>query len=104
MLDLGRSSDGVKDLRSIEATDSDYLDIGSRLASVAQAEPTRRQSIPERVKNEVWRRDQGVCVKCGSQEELEFDHIIPWSKGGSDTARNLQLLCAVCNRRKAANI
>ena len=104
MLDLGRSSDGVKDLRSIEAIDSDYLDIGSRLASVAQAEPARRQSIPERVKNEVWRRDQGVCVKCGSQEELEFDHIIPWSKGGSDTARNLQLLCAACNRRKAANI
>lgn len=104
MLDLGRSSDGVKDLRSIEAIDSDYLDIGSRLASVAQAEPTRRQSIPERVKNEVWRRDQGVCVKCGSREELEFDHIIPWSKGGSDTARNLQLLCAACNRRKAASI
>lgn len=64
----------------------------------------RRQGVPERIRNEVWRRDDGRCVECGSNERLEFDHIIPWSRGGSDTARNLQLLCEACNRRKSARI
>ena len=64
----------------------------------------RRQPIPEAVRHAVWRRDCGKCVQCGSQEKLEFDHIIPLSKGGSSTERNLQLLCESCNRRKSANI
>lgn len=67
-------------------------------------EVTRRESIPERVRNEVWRRDGGKCVDCGSRERLEFDHIIPFSKGGSNTARNLELRCESCNRKKAAKI
>lgn len=66
--------------------------------------PRRRQPIPERVRNEVWRRDEGRCQECGSQERLEFDHIVPWSRGGADTARNLQLLCEPCNRRKGSRI
>jgi hypothetical protein len=64
----------------------------------------RREAIPERVRHEVWRRDQGRCVDCGSQERLEFDHMIPVSKGGSNTARNLELRCESCNRRKGAQI
>ena len=64
----------------------------------------RREPIPTRVKNEVWRRDQRRCVECGSQERLEFDHIIPLSRGGSNTARNIQLLCERCNRSKGARI
>jgi Holliday junction DNA helicase RuvB len=63
-----------------------------------------RESIPEEVRNAVWRRDQGRCVQCGSNEKLEFDHIIPVSKGGSSTARNLQLLCERCNRKKSDQI
>lgn len=64
----------------------------------------RRQPIPEAVRHEVWRRDQGRCVDCGSREQLEFDHIIPVSEGGSSTARNLELRCAVCNGRKSDQI
>ena len=64
----------------------------------------RREPIPEDVKFEVWRRDGGKCVICGSQKNLEFDHIIPFSKGGSSTARNLQLLCQDCNRHKSDKI
>jgi hypothetical protein len=64
----------------------------------------RRQPIPERVRHEVWRRDQGRCVDCGSRERLEFDHIVPISRGGSNTARNLELRCESCNRRKSARI
>jgi len=63
-----------------------------------------RQPIPDDVKLFVWQRDGGRCVKCGSQQNLEFDHIIPISKGGSNTARNLQLLCEKCNRSKGANL
>ena len=45
-----------------------------------------------------------MCADFGSQENLEFDHIIPFSKGGSNTARNLELRCETCNRRKGATI
>jgi len=59
-----------------------------------------REPIPEEVRFAVWRRDNGKCVKCGSNENLEFDHIIPVAKGGSNTERNIQLLCEKCNREK----
>ncbi len=64
----------------------------------------RRSRIAETVRHEVWRRDQGKCVECGSNENLEFDHIIPVSRGGSNTVRNIQLLCESCNRRKSDSI
>lgn len=63
-----------------------------------------RQAVSEEVKNMVWRRDEGKCARCGSNRNLEFDHIIPVSKGGSNTARNLQLLCESCNRQKSDSI
>lgn len=63
-----------------------------------------RDAIPSEVRREVWRRDGGKCVKCGSRERLEFDHIIPVAKGGSNTARNIELLCEICNRSKSASI
>jgi Holliday junction DNA helicase RuvB subunit len=63
-----------------------------------------RQAIPSEVRQEVWRRDRGTCAKCGSRENLEYDHIIPIAKGGSNTARNIELLCEVCNRSKRDSI
>lgn len=63
-----------------------------------------REPIPEDVRFAVWRRDQGRCAKCSSRDRLEFDHIIPVSRGGSSTARNIELLCESCNRRKGANL
>jgi len=63
-----------------------------------------REVIPAAVKQEVWRRDGGRCVDCGSKEKLEFDHIIPVARNGSNTARNLQLLCEPCNRTKGSSI
>ncbi len=64
----------------------------------------RREPIPQDVMDKVWKRDNGKCVSCGKSEKLEFDHIIPFSKGGSNTYRNLQLLCENCNRVKSNNI
>ena len=64
----------------------------------------RRETIPESVRMLVWRRDGGRCVSCGSNERLEFDHIIPVIRGGSNTARNVQLLCERCNRSKSSKV
>jgi len=60
--------------------------------------------ISREVKLQIWRRDQGKCCDCGSKEKLEYDHIIPVSRGGSNTERNIQLLCERCNRSKSSKI
>ncbi|MBS0165841.1 MAG: HNH endonuclease [Nitrospira sp.] len=72
--------------------------------NVEQADMARRERISDSVRLFVWQRDQGKCVKCGSAEKLEFDHIIPVVKGGSNTERNVQLLCEQCNRAKGSSI
>ncbi|MRR17362.1 MAG: HNH endonuclease [Deltaproteobacteria bacterium] len=60
-----------------------------------------RRIIPTAVKLAVWQRDGGKCTKCGTTEDLHFDHIIPWSKGGSsNTSDNVQLLCGKHNLQK----
>lgn len=64
----------------------------------------RREPIPQDVKVAVWQRDGGRCATCGSNLNLEFDHIIPLAMGGANTMRNLQLLCETCNRRKGASL
>lgn len=57
--------------------------------------------IPSAVKLEVWKRDKGCCKICGSKESLHFDHIIPYSKGGtSKDPKNIQILCSKHNLAK----
>ena len=80
--------DDSKQTDKINNTDADY----SRV-------------IPTSVKVEVWKRDKGCCVICGSNKDLHFDHIIPYSKGGSSTtAKNIQILCSKCNLSKSDKI
>ena len=43
--------------------------------------------IPSEVKQQVWRRDGGKCVNCGSKRHLEYDHELPVSKGGSNNSK-----------------
>ena len=67
----------------------------------APRQPQHRRIIPTLVKLEVWKRDGGKCAKCGATADLHFDHIIPWSKGGSSsTPDNIQLLCGKHNIEK----
>tara|TARA_Y100000589_G_scaffold315624_1_gene339378 strand:- start:1188 stop:2408 length:1221 start_codon:yes stop_codon:yes gene_type:complete len=74
------------------------------LVEEKQVTESRSRNISQEVRDKVWNRDGGKCVDCGSNENLEFDHIIPHSKGGANTYRNIQLLCEKCNRSKSDNI
>lgn len=52
-----------------------------------------------------YEKQQGICPHCGKHFELEqmdADHITPWSRGGHTTPDNCQMLCKDCNRRKSA--
>lgn len=64
----------------------------------------RSRHISQETKTAVWQRDGGRCVQCGARDYLEFDHVIPHSKGGANTVENLQLLCRRCNLGKRDSI
>lgn len=49
---------------------------------------------------EIFERDGNRCLRCGSQEQLSLDHIVPLSKGGTNDESNLQTLCRRCNSSK----
>jgi hypothetical protein len=57
--------------------------------------------ISATTKKIVFTRDGGVCQCCGSSLNLEYDHITPFSCGGSSSPSNIQLLCMKCNRSKS---
>jgi len=67
------------------------------------------RAFSEKVKRETYEKQKGKCAnpKCPngdkefSFEEMEGDHIDPWSKGGKTIPENCQMLCKPCNRRKS---
>ena len=65
---------------------------------------TSGRRITSGVRKAVWERDRGQCQGCGSTENLEFDHIIPVSRGGGNSMDNIETLCQRCNRSKSASI
>jgi 5-methylcytosine-specific restriction endonuclease McrA len=81
-----------------------YLFFINNEMTSSQTKPYYRERIPSEVRKEVWNRDGGKCKKCGSRHHIEFDHIVPVSKGGSNSAQNIELLCKKCNRSKHAKI
>lgn len=59
--------------------------------------------IPRVTQFRVLKRENQICSICGKSvkdEDIEFDHIIPWSKGGSSDEHNVRLLCKDCNRKR----
>lgn len=97
--------------------DAKYINTGKRnvfkfylkpvefISKKKEIELPHTRLIPTSVKLEVWSRDKGRCVKCGSQENLHFDHDLPFSKGGTSlTAENVRILCMKCNLSKSNKI
>ena len=62
---------------------------------------SQSKHVSATTKKIVFTRDGGVCQCCGSSENIEYDHIIPYSCGGSSDVSNIQLLCMKCNRSKS---
>jgi hypothetical protein len=65
---------------------------------------SERRKISKETRHTVWIRDGGKCVECDAEDYLEYDHIIPVSRGGSNTNNNIQLLCRRCNGKKSNKI
>ncbi len=80
----------------------EVTEAATRSARPQEKEPSR--VIPSPVKREVWTRDSGKCVLCGSSDELHFDHEVPFSRGGASNVENVRLLCARHNLSKGAKI
>ena len=71
----------------------------------------RSKPVKFHIRKKIYNRDGGRCLRCKSPVLLfsryrgdpftgEVDHIQPRSRGGCGAENNLQLLCAICNRRK----
>lgn len=74
-------------------------------SEVVQVELKHSRMIPPEVKQVVFKRDGGKCVRCGAATELHFDHVLPYSRGGTSmVAENIQLLCARHNLQKRDRI
>lgn len=72
--------------------------------STVKAPPKQTSRIAYDTRMFVWQRDGGRCAHCGATQELQFDHIVPESLGGSGEAQNVELLCGGCNNRKKARL
>lgn len=63
-----------------------------------------RDEIPWPIRLGVGRRDNFTCRYCHAgigQRDLELDHIVPWSAGGTDRSENLRILCKFCNQKRS---
>jgi hypothetical protein len=65
------------------------------------------RAFTDNQKREAYERQKGICPKCTPPNnhyqinEMQGDHITPWSKGGKTTSENCIMLCADCNRKKS---
>ena len=90
--------------KMIERETLDELIEAGKIFNIYTKKEGNRTTIPMDIASAVWNRDGGKCCFCSSKKNLEFDHIIPVSKGGATTFSNLQLLCKSCNITKSNNI
>ena len=74
------------------------------LWSVIYSRDGYRQPIPGSIRAAVLERDEYTCVLCSGTDDLTLDHIIPWSHGGEDTAKNLRVLCRSCNSKRGNRV
>jgi 5-methylcytosine-specific restriction endonuclease McrA len=103
--DEGLSEDDVKALiHQRERRSQQRLQSAHSLMRADEAGRPTRVPIPAELRRAVFERDSGRCVECGESFDIQYDHILPVSRGGATTLENLQLLCANCNRLKSDSI
>ena len=93
---LLRDDEDVNDITNQRGIYEYLLDGDERHLSIRTFSPKMARTAYERQK--------GICPICGKKyaiEQMQADHITPWSKGGRTNAENCQMLCAHCNRRKS---
>jgi hypothetical protein len=101
LIDSWIEDDGKRNVFKFKLTAIEEVDLSSDEIVIHE----RRRIIPTEIKLEVWKRDEGKCVTCGVTDELHFDHILPFSKGGTSIKpENVQLLCARHNLEKSDKI
>lgn len=105
LVDSWRQHDGNRQVFKFRLEAIEEVSDQSAAVDASFGQTKHRRIIPTHVKLEVWKRDGGKCTQCGSNDELHFDHILPYSKGGTSLkAENVQLLCARHNLQKSARI
>lgn len=105
----------VENFEIVEISSPYYCRVFGHLCPVFRvAEPftetKERRNISRNIssvtKRRIIRRDENICQICNTHirdDEIQFDHIIPWSKGGSSDESNIRILCANCNRKRGNN-
>lgn len=104
LLDAYEENDGNRKVFKfkLELTDVEPTSTSQSFQNVSRA---HKRVIPSEVKREVFKRDSGKCVLCGKTDNIHFDHILPYSKGGTSIlADNIQILCAFHNLQKSNHI
>lgn len=105
LVDSWKEHDGIRNVFRFKLVAVEGLADESAAEDSGSSHVARSRIIPTSVKLEVWARDGGRCVTCGATDELHFDHIVPYSKGGTSLkAENIQLLCARHNLSKRDKI
>lgn len=102
MADAGAPPEAIAlAVEAIEARDNAERDRKARDAAKTRLYRERGGGkIPEPLRLQVYERDSYECVYCGSDSQLQCDHVVPVSKGGETTLENLATACRSCNVRK----
>lgn len=89
---------------TLTITDQDF-ESAQKQKSVHNINVEQTRQIPGNIKSFVFKRDNGQCVKCGARDNIHFDHILPYSLGGTSLkAENIQILCARHNLQKSDSL
>lgn len=84
----------------------DHIDWGWRITEKAAPERSRARmgyALWAEIRARIFARDDYTCRYCNARGgELECDHVVPFSRGGSDDDDNLVTACKPCNRSKRA--
>lgn len=102
LLDSWKEKDGIRQIFKFKLV---AVEGEENFAVPASTHAEHRRIIPTSNKLVVWKRDGGRCVTCGAVDELHYDHVIPFSRGGTSmSVENVQLLCVRHNLEKRDKI